>query len=274
MRRALTIAAALAACLAGAGAAGAQTSVNGGVVTLQPGVLTVGLNLPTQGFQVGAVRGSAVVYARGFEIDLARSLARGLGLAGVRFVHEPTFARLIAPGAKRWDVGLAQITATAGRRRAVALSVPYLTSDQGALLRRGLADPQPASIADLRPLRLCALRKTTGAATITARIRPTTRPTLYADQTRMMSALQSGTCDAVVHDAAILSVQVAAAPERYGTIAGTIATGERYAVALPRTSTNVPAVNRVLNDLRRSGAIDALSARWLKLPAEALPALV
>lgn len=271
MRAVAVVAAALVALGAAAGA-GAQTAPDPGPVpaTMAPGVLTVGVNLPTQGFQVGSVIGTRVVYARGFEIDLARAMARRMGLTGVRFVHEPTFARVIAPGAKRWDVALAQVTITAGRRKAVALSVPYFTSDQGVLLRRGLAEPAPTAVADLAPLRLCALRRSTGAATIRTRIRPATTATLYADQTRMMGALQTGRCDAVVHDAAILAVERDATPERYGKLAGALPTGERYAAVLPRLSTNVAPVNRVVNALRRDGTIDALSARWLRLPADGL----
>src|SRR5689334_16968221 len=46
--------------------------------TKAPEVLTVGLSMPTAGFQVGAVRGRDVVLARGLEIDLARLLAKRL----------------------------------------------------------------------------------------------------------------------------------------------------------------------------------------------------
>ncbi len=271
MRAAVAVTAALIALGTAAGA-GAQTAPEPDAVpaTIVPGVLSVGVNLPTQGFQVGSVIGSSVVYARGFEIELARSMARRMGLSGVRFVHEPTFARVVAPGAKRWDVALAQVTVTAGRRRAAALSVPYFTSDQGVLLRRGLPSPANATLAELAPLRLCAMRASTGAATIRTRVRPAAAATLYADQTRMMLALQAGRCDAVVHDAAILSVQAAATPERYGDMAGAIPTGERYAVVLPRTSANLVPVNRAVNALRRDGTIDALSARWLRLPPDQL----
>lgn len=263
-------AAAAAASLVALAAAGAGAQPAPAPATMTPGVLTVGVNLPTQGFQVGSVIGTRVVYARGFEIELARAMARRMGVRGVRLVHEPTFARVIAPGAKRWDVALAQVTITAGRRKAVALSVPYFASDQGVLLRRGLPEPTPAALSDLTPLRLCALHKSTGAATIRTRIRPAAAATLYADQTRMMGALQAGRCDAVVHDAAILAVQHAATPERYGALAGALPTGERYAAVLPRTSTNVAPVNRAINALRRDGTIDALSARWLRLPADGL----
>lgn len=110
--------------------------------TLTPGTLTVGVSLPTEGFQVGAVIGSRVVFAQGLEIDLARALARQLGVGRVRFVHEPHFDRLLRPAdPPRWDVALAQATITAARRRHVAMSVPYLSSDQGVMLRRELAEP-------------------------------------------------------------------------------------------------------------------------------------
>ena len=36
--------------------------------------------MPSEGFQVGVVKGSQVIYAQGFEIDLARALAKQLGL--------------------------------------------------------------------------------------------------------------------------------------------------------------------------------------------------
>ena len=60
--------------------------------TLVPDTLTVGLQMPTQGFQVGSVVGPDVVYARGLEVDLARALAQRMGLPNVRFVQERSFA--------------------------------------------------------------------------------------------------------------------------------------------------------------------------------------
>ena len=62
--------------------------------TKTPGVLTVGLAMPAAGFQVGAVRGRTVVLAKGLEIDLARILARRLGIQRVRFLNERFFSTL------------------------------------------------------------------------------------------------------------------------------------------------------------------------------------
>jgi hypothetical protein len=64
--------------LAAAATAGAAPQAE---PTKRPGILTVGVSLPSTGFQAGAVRGRAVVAARGLEIDLARSLAGRLRIA-------------------------------------------------------------------------------------------------------------------------------------------------------------------------------------------------
>ena len=264
MRRALLTLAALLAIAAPAAAAS--------VPTAQPNVLTVGLNMPNQGFQVGAANGTSVVLARGFEIDLARALARSLGVPRVVLYQESSFTRLLASGTKPWDLALAQVTITAGRRRAVDFSVPYLSADEGVLLRRGLG-PRPRSLAGLRGLRLCTQAGTTGVAIIARRIAPTTPPTLEPDQTRLDQDLQSGRCDAAVYDAPILAAEVAATPERYGPLVGVIRTGERYGVVLPEGSVLTPFVNRALGGLVANGTVAALSRRWLTTNLATLPVL-
>jgi polar amino acid transport system substrate-binding protein len=239
--------------------------------TAAPGVLTVGLNMPSDAFQVGAASGSRVVLARGLEVDLARAIARGLGLRPA-FVQEPRFTRLVAPGAKAWDIALAQVTITAGRRRAVDFSAPYLTADEGVLLRRGLG-ATPGSLAELRGLALCAQRGTTGAAIVARRIAPAAAPRLFADQARMLQALQGGACDAVVLDAPVLASLRAEVPERYGPFAGVIRTGERYGVVLPEGSALTPRVNRALSALESSGRLEAIVKRWLTVDLASLPVL-
>ena len=103
--------------------------------TLQSGILTVGINMPSPGFQVGAVRGHGVVFARGFEIDLANALAVCLGVPRVVFYQKPRFDRLLAPGPKPWDIALAEVTITPERSANVLFSIPYLAADQAFLPR-------------------------------------------------------------------------------------------------------------------------------------------
>jgi polar amino acid transport system substrate-binding protein len=264
MRRlVLAFAAVLAAALPAVGAAPA---------TQVPGTLTVGLNLPSDGFQVGAASGARVTFARGLEIDLSRALGRQLGLRNITFVQVPRFRSLIAPGPKPWDLALAQVTITPARRRNVDFSVSYLTADQGVLLRRGLS-PAPSSIAALAGLKLCAQRDTTSVRVIAERIRPSAAPVLYVGETRLMQALETGQCDAAVLDAPILATLRARAPTRYGLFAGVLRTGERYGVVLPEGSTLTPAVNRALGRLIAQGVVARESQQWLATNLAALPVL-
>jgi polar amino acid transport system substrate-binding protein len=272
MRRALLALGAVLALAGTAMAAPAPAPAPAPVPTAQPGVLTVGLNMPAQGFQVGAAQGTGVVLARGFEVDLAGALARRLGVPKVVLYQESSFPQLLAPGAKPWDVALAQVTITAGRRRAVDFSVPYMNADQGVLLRRGLSST-PTSIAGLRPLQLCVQRGTTSAAIVARRVKPTRPAVQEPDETRLAQDLQTGRCDAGVLDAPVLAALKAAVPRRYGPLAGVIPTGERYGVVLAEGSPLTPFVNRALSALIAQGAVARLSQRWLTTNLAQLPVL-
>jgi polar amino acid transport system substrate-binding protein len=239
--------------------------------TLTPGQLTVGVSLPSEGFQVGVVRGDRVLYAQGLEIDLARALASKLGLRPTVFVQS-RFDRLLTPGAKPWDLAVAEITITDARRSAIDFSTPYMTVDQGVLLAQTVR-AQPRTIAALRPLRLCALRKTTGAELAKRTIAPSKPVLLVGNVPSLMLDLQTGRCDAVVYDAPALGTLKARAPARYGAFAGIIETREQYGIAFPRGSALVGPVNRALAALTADGTIARLEKKWLTVRLGNLPVL-
>jgi polar amino acid transport system substrate-binding protein len=240
--------------------------------TLQPGTLTVGLNMPTPGFEVGSVRGHSVLFARGFEIDLARAIATKLGIAKVAFYQEPQFPRLIAGGPKPWDIALGEVTITDERSQRLSFSVPYLDADEGVLLRRGLT-PTPKTLAELAGLHLCTQAATTSVDVISTRVQPTTPARLFGNVTLLLNALQTKRCDAVVYDAPILATLRAQVPQRYGPLAGVIATGEQYGVVMPLGSPLVPAVNSAISALIAQGRIATLTKRWLSTDLAKLPVL-
>jgi ABC-type amino acid transport substrate-binding protein len=257
----LVLVAASAAAAAAGGPAPAQT----------PEPLVIALNLPSDGFQVGAVQGTRVILARGLEVDLARALAARLDVRRVTFYQESRFPRLVAPGPKPWDLALAQIVPTAARRKNVDFSVPYLPADQGVLLRRGLS--RPRTIAALRRLRLCSRRGSEGAATVVGRIHPARRPLLYPSLALVVQNLRSGRCDAAVQDAPLLGAVRAQWPARYGPLVGAIRTGQRYAIALPQGSPLAADVNAVLRGLLADGSVRRLSRRWLTADLASLAVL-
>jgi polar amino acid transport system substrate-binding protein len=252
--RFLGAAAALAFALAGIGAAAPPP-------TQVPGTLTVGVALPSEGFQVGIVKGSEVVYAQGFEIDLARALALRMGLGSATFLQN-RFDRLYSSGPKPFDVAIGEISITPARKRTVAFSVPYMSVDQGVLAAQTLSTA-PKTLAALKSLRVCALAKSTGADLARARIAPT-RPVLAVGNVpTLMLDLQTGRCDVVVYDAPALGTLKARAPARYGPFVGVIKTGEQYGIAVPKASPLLAHVNKALRSLLDDGSVDALARQWL-----------
>lgn len=240
--------------------------------TKSAGRLTVGLAMPSAGFQVGAVRGRTVVLAKGLEIDLAHDLAKRLGISRVRFVNERLHSTLLNPGRKDWDIALAQISITAARARRVDFSTPYLEADQGVLMRSGLPT-KPKSLGDLRKLKLCAERATTGAVVLANRIKPAKKPLFLHNPSDLSYALFTKRCDAIVFDAPSLAVLRRQAPDRYGPLVGRIATKEKYAIALEKGSPLRPQVNAALKSLVKNRTLARLRGRWLGVDTATLPVL-
>jgi polar amino acid transport system substrate-binding protein len=241
--------------------------------TKEPGELVVGVSMPVAGLQVGAVRGRDVVLAKGLEIELARAIAKEVGVPRVRFVNEAFFSTLVSGRLADWDLAIAAITITPERSRRVDFSSSYLVVDQAVLMRQGWRLPVPASIAGLRNLQLCSERATTGARTIVETIKPRKKPRLANDPSQLLYDLYNDRCDAVVYDADILGVERATAPERYGPFAGRIVTRERYGIAFPKGSPLRASVNAALRTLTRNGTLARLQKRWLSTDISKLPVL-
>ena len=229
--------------------------------------------MPSPGFQVGAVRGHGVVFARGLEIDLANALAARLGIPRVVFYQEPQFGRLIAPGPKPWDIALAEVTITPERAAAVAFSIPYLAADQGVLLRLGLPATPPLDRPAGAPAPLLAERHDVRHAGRDAGEAGQAGQALRQHDPDCSMRSRPGRCDAVVYDAPILATLRAQVPRRYGPLAGVIKTQESYGVLLPTGSALVPIVNDALGAIIAQGTLTAISKRWMSADLTKLPVL-
>lgn len=266
MRRPIVVAGLLAA-------ASAAPCVAAPPATVDPGRLTVAVSLPNPGLQVGAVApDGSVTYARGLEIDMARRIARAVGLREVRFVNVPFFSNLLTAGPKSWDMAVSGISITEDRRQRVDFSRAYLDADQGVLVRRNLGTP-PTTLAGLSALTLCTVRNSTGLRLIRSVIKPATAPRQTGNAERMFGLLQSGRCDAAVYDAPVLGAEMADAPDRYGTLVGRVPTGERYGIVFPEGSPLRARVDVVVRRLVADGTIRRLSTAWISTDVRALPVL-
>lgn len=270
MTRASVFGAAVAAlALAVPAAAGA----GGGVAApaRPPGPLVVALGLQSPVLQAGVVRGRDVILARGFEVELVRTLARRLGTRVGRFVYVRSPSRLLASSDGGWQVGVAGIEPDDAVRGGTDLSIPYLTTDVVVVARRGLS--RPRRLADLGAATLCAVRGSVAAKT-TWRLHPDRTPLLVAGVERLRSLLRAGSCDAALVPAAEAGRLVAEQHGELGRAVGRIPHGDGLVVAVPRAGgVDVAAVDRELRRLRRDGTLGRLSRQWLGLDPAVVPVL-
>jgi polar amino acid transport system substrate-binding protein len=226
--------------------------------TRVPGTLTVGVDIGTVGLAVGTFQNGVIMHAHGFEIDLARALARRSGLK-LKLVEVP-FADTFAAGPKSFDVALSHVTITAERRKSVDFSSPYFVVNKGVLLAPGVTPPR--SLADLRKLRICVQEKTTSLSYVVTDLHPTRPPRAFPSPVDALLALSDGFCQAMVADLEILVAAKRDQPDLYGSIGGQIATHEHYGAVFEKGSKLRAPIGAALAALTRSGAVERLAARW------------
>ena len=237
-------------------------------VTSPPGAFVVALGLQSPLLQAGVVRGRDVILARGFEVALARTLARRLGGHVSRFVYVPSQARLLASSGAGWQLALGGIDPSRGGRAGADLSVPYLTTDVAVVARRGLE--RPRRLADLRASLLCAVRGGDGARAISA-VRPRQHPVLVTGTERLRTMVRTGACDAALVPGVEAGRFVEGQRGSFGPVVGRIPRGKGLVIAVPRgTSIDVAAVDRELVRLRRDGTLGRLAKAWLGLDPASL----
>jgi cystine transport system substrate-binding protein len=241
------------------------------VVQPRPSVLVVALSLGDPVLQAGVVRDGEVILARGLEVDIARNLARRLGIPHVRFVYVRPASRLLAARAHPWHIAIASVRPTRTASSLADLSGPYLVTDQAVVLRRGL--PRLTKLGDLRSKITCALRGSDGARAIVASVVPIVRPILAPSNERLLQLVQTGVCDAAIVDADGVGRLVAGRGGVLGQITARVELGGGYVVAVTHGGpVAVAEVERALQRMRADGTMHRLARGWLGIdPARLRP---
>ena len=222
--------------------------------------MALGLGDPV--LQAGVVRDGQVILARGLEVDIARNLARRLGIPRVRFVYVQPVSRLLAAKVRPWDVVIASIRPTQAALSLADLSDPYLGTDQAVVLRHGL--PRLRTLGELRHRITCARRGSDGARAIASTVLPAVRPILVASDDRLLELVQTGVCDAAVVDADGVGRLVAGRGGMLGPVTARIGFGGGYVVAVTRGGAiAVTDVRRALGRMRSDGTMHLLASTWL-----------
>lgn len=218
------------------------------------GALTVRTTLPAPGWWNGDTPESV---KSGYEYCMAANIAYRSGLDRVEVKNAP-FPEVVSGRTKDFDLALAQITITPERSKVAEFSPPYLSSTLGLLIRDGEKIDQD----NVRDVRIGVAEGTTGEEFVKDRIKPTKPVTAYANDPEMITALEEGRIDAVIHDTTILL----AYPQKPGsrvTLVGQYRTDQGYGALYPTGSPNRDELDRVIKQLIDDGTLAKLSAVYL-----------
>lgn len=236
-----------------------------------PTELVVALGLGDPVLQAGVVRNGRVIIARGLEVDIARNLAKRLGIPRVSFVYVKPVSRVLVAKVRPWDLTIASIEPGRAASASADLSDPYLGTDQAVVLRRGV--PRLAKLGELRRKRTCAVRYSDGARALAGPVAPVAKPMLAASSERLLELVQTGACDAALVDANAVGQFVAGRGGILGPVSARVEVGGGYVAAVTRGGPiAVSDVDRALARMRADGTMHRLARQWLGIdPARLKP---
>ncbi|MEN3284848.1 MAG: polar amino acid transport system substrate-binding protein [Solirubrobacteraceae bacterium] len=202
---------------------------------------------------------------RGFESAVAYAVARELGFSRdqVRWTTVP-FNSSYAPGAKRFDFDINQISITPQRARRVDFSQPYFSAPQAVIAPKGSPVESATSLAELQKAKVGVQVGTTSLDAVNASIRPSAQPQVFNDSNDTVRALKNGRVDAIVTDLPS-AFFITAAQVPGSKIVGQFAApgGDRWGLLLQKGSSLTPCVNQAVAQLRSSGELQRLQDRWM-----------
>jgi polar amino acid transport system substrate-binding protein len=207
-------------------------------------------------------KGGQNVKFGGFDIDLAREMARELG---VEFWPVNTRWTSIIPSLTlgRCDIIISGMSVTEARRRQVDFSDPYMQVGQTVLMNKALAD-EVAAYGDLNDPKYKVSSKpgTTGEAAVKA-FMPKADYVPFHSELEAAAAVAEGEVDAFVYDRPFNAIFVAMHGAEDLVFLDEPFTDEAIAFAIRKNDPDfLNWLNGFLKDLRADGRYDKLRGKW------------
>jgi polar amino acid transport system substrate-binding protein len=228
----------------------------------RPGQLTVGTDKPAF---PPYFEDDDPTNGNGFESAVAYALATQLGFeaADVKWTVVP-FNASYAPGPKKFDFDVNQISITPQRAKRVDFSEPYYTAPQAIVALKKSDAAGAKSLAELSNANLGVQIGTTSLDAVTATVKPARQPKVFNDSNDLVAALKQGQVDAVAVDLPT-AFYLTAAQVPSAKIVGQFSApgGDDWGLLLEKDSKLTPCVNEALKKLRDSGELDAITQTWM-----------
>jgi polar amino acid transport system substrate-binding protein len=256
----------------GAGTTTASTSCAKADLNLvNAGQLTVGTDNPAYppwfgGKEKSPWKVSDPRSGQGFESAVAYAVAGKLGFAKneVKWMVVP-FNTSYAPGPKKFDFDINEISYTPARAKVVDFSDSYYNVNQAVVAKKGTKIATAQSTADLQQYKLGAQIGTTSYQYIKEFIKPSKQPAVFDTNDAAVAALKNGQIDGLVVDLPT-AFYVTAAQVPNSKIVGQFPTGnagEHFGMVFQKGNKLVGCVNHALNQLKYDKTLQKIQEKWL-----------
>ncbi len=203
---------------------------------------------------------------QGYESAVAYAIAHQLGFkpSQVKWVTEP-FTSSYAPGPKKFDFDINEISYTPQRAQAVTFSNSYYPVQQAIVALKGSPIVTHHSPAELKTYLYGDQVGTTGLTYITNHIQPTAQPRVFDTLSEVTAALAAHRIDALVTDTPTAQYMASAQLKGAVLVGQFPSTGEHYGLLFHLGNPLVTCVNHAIATLQSNGTLTALQKKYLQL---------
>jgi polar amino acid transport system substrate-binding protein len=239
-----------------------------GFTPVKADTLTVVTSLPGPGFFNGD---TPETINSGYEYCLALAMQQAYGLKDL-VIRNESFDSIVTGAVKDYDVALSQITITDERAKVVDFSEPYFESQQGILVKKGT---DITTLEEAKKAVWGVQSGTTGEILVRDKLKPDTEAQGFQDLAAGFAALSAGQVEAFAMDTAIVLGQAASSNGTLEVTAQFAQEGgpDKYGALFPKGSTNIEAVNALLEQARSSGLLSQFQEKNLTKDPGTLPTI-
>jgi polar amino acid transport system substrate-binding protein len=238
------------------------------LTTFKDGVLTVGTDSPAY---PPYFEDDDPTNGKGFESAVAYAVADQLGFSRseVEWTTVP-FNASYAPGPKKFDFDVNQISITPAREKVVDFSMPYYTASQGVLVAKGSDLEGITSLDELKDAEIGVQVGTTSLDAVNDEIEPTNEPKVFDNSNDVVSALKSGQVDAVVVDLPT-AIYLRDVELPGSSVAGQFDApgGDEWGALLAKDSDLTQCVDLAIKTLTDDGTLEEITTQWMSDAASA-----
>jgi polar amino acid transport system substrate-binding protein len=201
---------------------------------------------------------------QGYESAVTYAIAEqpGFKASQVKWVYEP-FNDAYAPGTKKFDFDINEVSYSAARAQAVTFSDSYYDVTQALVALKSSPIATKHTAADLKSYVYGDQVGTTSLTFINDAIQPTQTPRVYEDLNAVKQALQNNQIAALVTDTPTAQYIASSEIPNSTVVAQFPSSGEHFDLVLAKGDPFVGCLNKAISSVQSNGTLDKLQKKWL-----------